>query len=421
MGIGYEIIHACEYGCILYYKEYTDLEHCPLCEEPRYVHHDGDCKIPKKTIRHPVDIEAWHDFDKKFPDFSRDIRNVRLVLATDGFNPFGAAALSHSTWPIVVIPYNLPPSLCMKKGVNIPAMLISGPKSPGKCLNVFIQPLIDELNVLWETEVVMYDRHVGSSFNMKAAVLWTISDFPGLGMLGGLKCKGYKACLMCLDDIDAQHLAGRMSYQGHCRWLNREHSWRYAVSKFNGEVESRDAPVSLIVEEIFSYVISHEYPILSLHPDFKHSRGVKEKLCWTHLSIFYDLPYWSTLKQLYSLHVMLIEKTVFDNIIGTILGLQEKTKDHIKAREGLEKQGIRKELWWKGKGSTSRKDKVSQAPYTILPDDRVEIFEFLKNAKYPYGYAGSLKNKINVEDKKFNGLKTHDCHVMLQRLLPVFI
>ncbi|CAM8902674.1 unnamed protein product [Rhodiola kirilowii] len=118
---------------------------------------------------------------------------------------------------------------------------------------------------------------------------------------------------------------------------------------------------------------------------------------------------------------MHIEKNVFDNIIGTILGLRGKTKDDVKAREGLEKLGIRRELWLKRKGSASRKDKVSQAPYTVLPEERVKIFEFLKDAKYPFGYAGSLKNKINVDDKNFNGLKTHDCHVMLQLLLPVFI
>ncbi|CAM8905554.1 unnamed protein product [Rhodiola kirilowii] len=96
---------------------------------------------------------------------------------------------------------------------------------------------------------------------------------------------------------------------------------------------------------------------------------------------------------------MHIEKNVFDNIIGTILDLQGKIKYDIKAREGLEKQWIRKELWWKKIGPSSRKDKVSQAPYTVLPEQMAEIFEFIKNAKYPYGYAGSLKNKINVEDK----------------------
>ncbi|CAM8934636.1 unnamed protein product [Rhodiola kirilowii] len=72
---------------------------------------------------------------------------------------------------------------------------------------------------------------------MKAAVIWTLSDFLGLGMLGGLKCKGYKAYPLCLDDIDAKHLAGRMCYQGHRRWLDRDHSWRHQATKFNGEVE----------------------------------------------------------------------------------------------------------------------------------------------------------------------------------------
>ncbi|CAM8978331.1 unnamed protein product [Rhodiola kirilowii] len=75
----------------------------------------GERNVEEGLIRHPADSEAWHNFDKKFPDFSRDIRNVLLGLATDGFNPFGAADISHSTWAIVVMSYNLPPSLCMKK------------------------------------------------------------------------------------------------------------------------------------------------------------------------------------------------------------------------------------------------------------------------------------------------------------------
>ncbi|CAM8978946.1 unnamed protein product [Rhodiola kirilowii] len=245
--MGYEIIHACEYGCVLFYKDYKDLEHCPVCDESRYLDGDGERMILRKVvryfpltprlqrlymsphiakemrwhrerkvknghIRHPADGEAWQEFDKKHLDFARDPRNVRLELSTDGFNPYRATTLSHSTWPIVVMPYNLPPSMCMKKEFNILALLISGPKSPGKCLNVFMQPLIDELNYLWDTGVVTYDRHEKSTFNMKVAVIWTISDFPGMGMLGGLKCKGYKACPLCLYDIDAKHLARRMSH-----------------------------------------------------------------------------------------------------------------------------------------------------------------------------------------------------------------
>ena len=38
---------------------------------------------------HPVDGEAWKEFERTFPKFSADSRNVRLGLAADGFNPFG--------------------------------------------------------------------------------------------------------------------------------------------------------------------------------------------------------------------------------------------------------------------------------------------------------------------------------------------
>ncbi|CAM8877764.1 unnamed protein product [Rhodiola kirilowii] len=255
---------------------------------------------------------------------------------------------------------------------------------------------------------------------MKVAVISTISDFPGLGMLGGLKTKGYKACPLCLDGIDATYLKGRMAYQGHRRWLSKDHAWRKASAQFNGQVELRDRPLSLSGHEISDEILNHDFPTVSLHPKFK-ARGNTEKLCWTHKSIFYELPYWSTFIQPYSLDVMHIEKNVFDNIIGTILAIEGKTKDDHKARVGLKEQGVRKNLWVKLKGSSSKREKVTQAPYTVLPENKVEILEMIKDVKYPYGSAGSLRSKINLNDKKFNGLKTHDCHVMLQRVLPVVI
>ncbi|CAM8922407.1 unnamed protein product [Rhodiola kirilowii] len=256
---------------------------------------------------------------------------------------------------------------------------------------------------------------------MKAAVISTISDFPGLGMLGGMKTKGYKACPICLDCVDTEHLYGRMVYQGHRRWVDRDHRWRQAADKFDGTVELRNPPPTLSGHDIMTEVFSHEFPVLSLHPMFKSSRSGSEKLCWTHRSIFFDLPYWKYLRHPYSLDVMHIEKNVFDNIIGTVLGIDGKMKDTLKAREGLKQRGVRENLWEKEPGPSSKKTKVSQAPYTMLPDSRKEIFEWIREAKYPDGYARSLKNKISVTDKKFNGLKTHDCHVMMQRLLPVFI
>ncbi|KAJ9539379.1 hypothetical protein OSB04_032112 [Centaurea solstitialis] len=56
------------------------------------------------VLRHPSDGKAWKDFDRSYPQFSSDIRNVRIALSTDGFSPFGASATPYSLWPIVVIP-----------------------------------------------------------------------------------------------------------------------------------------------------------------------------------------------------------------------------------------------------------------------------------------------------------------------------
>jgi len=43
------------------------------------------------------------------PQFALDPLNFRLGFPIDEFNPFGDLSTSHSTWPVVLIPYNLPP------------------------------------------------------------------------------------------------------------------------------------------------------------------------------------------------------------------------------------------------------------------------------------------------------------------------
>ncbi|GJS52406.1 putative transposase-associated domain-containing protein [Tanacetum coccineum] len=105
-------------------------------------------RVDDGLIRHPVDSPAWKMFDKKYPEFGCESRNVRLGLASDRFNPFRTMTISHSTWPVVLIPYNLPPWLCMKQPSFILSILIDGPKAPGDKIDVYLQLLIDELKDL---------------------------------------------------------------------------------------------------------------------------------------------------------------------------------------------------------------------------------------------------------------------------------
>ena len=57
---------------------------------------------------HPSDGEAWTRFDDIHREKALEARNVRVALATDGFNPYGMTAASYTCWPMFVIPLNLP-------------------------------------------------------------------------------------------------------------------------------------------------------------------------------------------------------------------------------------------------------------------------------------------------------------------------
>ena len=100
-------------------------------------------------MRHPADSPAWKHFDARYKKFSSEIRNVRLGLATDSFNPFGNMNLSYSIWPIILIPYNLPPWICMQQSNFILSVLVPGKKSPGKDMDVYMQLTIDDLLECW--------------------------------------------------------------------------------------------------------------------------------------------------------------------------------------------------------------------------------------------------------------------------------
>ncbi|XP_004289306.1 PREDICTED: uncharacterized protein LOC101300964 [Fragaria vesca subsp. vesca] len=64
---------------------------------------------------------------------------------------------------------------------------------------------------------------------------------------------------------------------------------------------------------------------------------------------------------------------------------------------------------------------MSKAGYTVHPQKKAEVFQWFGNVKYPHGYAGNIARCIKMGENKISGLKTHDCHVLLQRLLPVVI
>ena len=120
-------------------------------------------------------------------------------------------------------------------------LLIPGPKSPGKDIDVFLRPLVEELKQLWRTGVRTKDVATNTYFTMKAMLLWTINDFPARSSLSGWSGQGYKACPTCNKDTPSYRVTNKVVYVGHRRFLDANDPLRKDL-KFNGKEETEAPP-----------------------------------------------------------------------------------------------------------------------------------------------------------------------------------
>ncbi len=73
-----------------------------------------------------VDSKAWMHIDDKWLDFVADLINIRFGLASNGFNPFSHKICIWSTWPVMLLVYNLPLWMATKWFFTLLALLIPG-------------------------------------------------------------------------------------------------------------------------------------------------------------------------------------------------------------------------------------------------------------------------------------------------------
>ena len=59
------------------------------------------------------------------------------------------------------------------------------------------------------------------------------------------------------------------------------------------------------------------------------------------------------------------------------------------------------------------------ASYTLTKEEKEILFEVLRSMKVPSGFSSNIKGIINMTEKKFQNLKSHDCHVLMTQLLPI--
>ena len=88
-----------------------------------------------------------------------------------------------------------------------------------------------------------------------------------------------------------------------------------------------------------------------------------------------------------------------------------KPKDSLEARQDLhgmkERDNLHPEKTYDGHHY------LSPASYMLSKEERDSMFECLSNIKVPSGFSSNIKGIINVPEKKFLNLKSHDCHVLM--------
>ncbi|WVZ58442.1 hypothetical protein U9M48_008718 [Paspalum notatum var. saurae] len=349
LGLDYQKIHACVNDCVLYRKDYEEMDKCPVCGESRWKttpSDDNDEEIsggsakkraPRKILRY-FPLTPWLE-----RLYMRELTSLEMRWHKEGLVRDGK--LRHPA-----------DSMAWKHVDNLYPDFASDP------------------------------RH--TNFTLRAYLLWTINDFPAYGMLSGWSTKA-------------------------------NHKWRRNKTSFNNRAENRAAPVPLSGAQVLQQYESFEQVQFGKMSNKRKQREEETRWHnWRKKSIFFELPYWENLLVRHNLDVMHIEKNICDSILETLLDIEGKTKDNVKARLDMQHLGIRKDqhpLVQNGKYS------LPPSKYSLGKEEKTYLCKLLEGVKMPDGYASNIKRCVNVKECKVSGLKTHDCHVIFQKLLPIAV
>lgn len=200
----------------------------------------SDDRKSNGLLRHPADSPQWKTIDRLYLEFGDDPRNLRLALASDGINPYGSLSSNHSSWPILLMIYNLPTWLCILRKYIILCMMIADPRQPGNDIDLYLMPLIEDLKQLWEEGVDAWDANVQQTFRLRTMVFCTINDFLAYGNLSGYSVKRHHACPICEKNTSFVQLkhGKKTVYTRHRRFLKAFHPYRRLKKAFNGSQEN---------------------------------------------------------------------------------------------------------------------------------------------------------------------------------------
>ncbi|KAL0311182.1 UNVERIFIED_CONTAM: hypothetical protein Sangu_2412900, partial [Sesamum angustifolium] len=140
---------------------------------------EGDCEHMKWHATHQtVEGSMCHNFAK-------EPRNVRLSFYTNGFASHGQYGRTYSYWSVIITPYNILLGMCMSSEHIFLTMVIPDPSNSKRLIDVYLEPLIEELLQLWHVGMRTYDHTTDRTSMMRVALMWTVNDLLAYGMAFG--------------------------------------------------------------------------------------------------------------------------------------------------------------------------------------------------------------------------------------------
>ncbi|XP_074323280.1 uncharacterized protein LOC141660216 [Apium graveolens] len=66
-----------------------------------------------------------------------------------------------------------------------------------------------------------------------------------------------------------------------------------------------------------------------------------------------------------------------------------------------------------------KKPYLPPVAHTLSRNEKKILLQTLHSVKVPEGYSSNIKNLVDLNELKLKGLKFHDCHVIMENLLPI--
>jgi hypothetical protein len=211
-------------------------------------------------------------------------------------------------------------------------MVIYGSRQPGNDIDVFLEPLMEDMKILWEKGVEMMDASLRKKFTLKAIIFVTIIDYPSLFSLSR-QIKGKIDCVVCIDSTCYTYLKGsnKMVYTRNRQFLVKKHRYRKdTMNKYfdnQAEPQLHEPERTRYGEKVFGMVKDMEVEFGKKKKETEGTTTRKRKrdkmeepyvVVPFKKSIFFKyLSYWKTLDTPYAIDCMHLEKNVFESMVAS--------------------------------------------------------------------------------------------------------